>query len=357
VIWVPECGGVPDGSMTCAITCVVPLTGKAVVDAVIEMVEPDGASSGTFWQPTARPAMRAKTNAEITDASRGRACSTRRRQDVDSGGNMKNLNILMLMKLRGQAQEGYAMAALLVGMSVMRKKQQQLAFRDKACVHGIALFQRKFAGAYPPNLKVLVEQKFVRKNWKDPITDDDFVPIPFGQQTIPTGGSQTPGRGTPPQGTSTGSGNGPTTQTPGQPGGSAQGQSGRGGSTFGTTTTTPGGGGLGIQGVTSKSKDESIRIYNGRTHYNEWQFVYTAPPQRGGGPGAQGGPGQPGGQPGQQPGPFGGPGQPGRGGRGQGNGRGFPPGGDGRGFPPGGPGRGPGGQPFPQPAQPGRGRG
>ena len=29
-------------------------------------------------------------------------------------------------------------------------------------------------------------------------------------------------------------------------------------------------------GVASKSKDVSIRIYNGRTHYNEWQFVYVA---------------------------------------------------------------------------------
>jgi type II secretory pathway pseudopilin PulG len=270
------------------------------------------------------------------------------------------------------------MAALLVAMGIMavmmtvampvwkqsaqREKEEELVFRGKQWVHGIALFQRKYVGAYPPNLKILVEQKFVRKNWKDPIADDDFVPIPFGQQTIPTGGSQTPGRSTQPQ---AGSANGPATQTSGRAGiQPAQPAAGRGGSTFGSSTT-PGGGGLGIQGVTSKSKDESIRIYNGRTHYNEWQFVYQPPPQRGGGPGgpgAQGGPGQPGGQPGQQPGPFGGPG----GQRGRGPGRGFPPGGDGRGFPPGapgGPGRGvgPGGQPFPQfpqPGQPGgRGRG
>ena len=31
----------------------------------------------------------------------------------------------------------------------------------------------------------------------------------------------------------------------------------------------------GIIGVTSKSTDTSIRLYKGRSHYNEWAFVYT----------------------------------------------------------------------------------
>ncbi len=36
----------------------------------------------------------------------------------------------------------------------------------------------------------------------------------------------------------------------------------------------------GVIGVTSKSKDASIKIYNGRTHYNEWAFVYIQTAQR-----------------------------------------------------------------------------
>jgi type II secretory pathway pseudopilin PulG len=271
------------------------------------------------------------------------------------------------------------MAALLVAMSIMavmmtvampvwkqsaqREKEEELIFRGKQYVHAIALFQRKFAGAYPPNVNVLVDQKFLRKKYKDPITDDDFVPIPFGQQIIP--GAQNPqAAGRSGQSSTGASGPGRANTAPGLPS-----QAGRGGSTFGASQ--PAGGGLGIQGVTSKSKDESIRIYNGRTHYNEWAFVYTPPPQQGRGANAPGQvPGQ--GGPGQQPGPFGvGPG----GQRGRGDGRGFPGRGfpnDGSGFPgrggdgrgPGGPGRGfgPGqpfpGQPFPgQPGQPGRGRG
>ena len=37
-------------------------------------------------------------------------------------------------------------------------------------------------------------------------------------------------------------------------------------------------------GVASKSKDASLLVYNGRTHYNEWQFVYIAQTQAPGAP-------------------------------------------------------------------------
>src|SRR5262249_8194644 len=80
----------------------------------------------------------------------------------------------------------------------------------------------------------------------------------------------------------------------------------------------PGGAGgslAGVAGVTSKSKQQSIRLYNGRNHYNEWAFTDrpqlqagqtgTTPPgvitgpQRGQQPGAgTGGRGQ---QPGNDP--------------------------------------------------------
>ena len=76
-----------------------------------------------------------------------------------------------------------------------------------------------------------------------------------------------------------------------------------------------------IIGVTSKSKEESLRTYNGATHYNEWQFIYLATTRQ---PGAPGGPGGPGAQPdGRGRGGRGGRGEPfelgGRGGRGRGS--------------------------------------
>ena len=98
---------------------------------------------------------------------------------------------------------------------------------------------------------------------------------------------------------------------------------------------------MGIQGVTSKSKKTSIKLYNGMNVYNQWAFVYLASSGQAGAGGQQfGKPGQTGGfgQPGQaQPGGFG---QPGGGGFGQpGGGFGQPSGG------------------FGQPAKPGSGFG
>jgi hypothetical protein len=73
-------------------------------------------------------------------------------------------------------------------------------------------------------------------------------------------------------------------------------------------------GGGGILGVASKSKEASIRIYKGRSHYNEWNFISAnASSAPGGGQGAP----MPGGRGGSQmPG--------GRGPGGRGDGRGFP---------------------------------
>ena len=96
----------------------------------------------------------------------------------------------------------------------------------------------------------------------------------------------------------------------------------------------PGGGlrGGGIMGVVSKSKETSIRIYRGGTHYNEWAFLFSNVSNRPGMPGGQGAPGMPdggrGGRGGRRgnpggmsaPGP-GGPGGFGRPGGGRGGGR------------------------------------
>ena len=208
------------------------------------------------------------------------------------------------MKSRVSGNGGYAMAALLVAMSVMavlmsallpvwshmatREKEEELVFRGKQYARAVGLFQRKFANAAPPSIDVLVEQRFLRKKYKDPITNDDFQPIYANQGIMPPGGGPTAAR--PGQAANQ---NTPTVQTTIQ---TAALQSG-----FGSTGIGPQGG---IIGVTSKSKDESIKVYNGRTRYNEWAFVYIQTAQRPGVPQMPGGQGRPG-QPQGQPGPFG----------------------------------------------------
>src|SRR5262249_36618010 len=128
---------------------------------------------------------------------------------------MKTLNILIPMHLAGQGEtvsspgdDGYAMAALIIGMAVManvmtaampvwkhaaqREKEEELVFRGEQYVHAIALFQRKYANAYPPNIDLLVQQKFLRKKYKDPITGGDFVPLTQASQQggVQAGGPQ-----------------------------------------------------------------------------------------------------------------------------------------------------------------------
>ena len=200
----------------------------------------------------------------------------------------------------GRGHRGYAMAALLVGMSVMavlmgallpvwthmatREKEEELIFRGRQYARAIGLFQRKYANTPPPSIEVLVEQRFLRKKYKDPITNDEFQPIYANQAAM--GG----------QGTS------PVAQRPGQaPSATLSSpapqtlQSG-----FGSTGAGPQGG---VIGVTSKSKDASIKLYNGRDHYDQWAFVYVQTAQR---PGQSAGPGVPGqGPQGQAPGPNG----------------------------------------------------
>ncbi|MBA3271262.1 MAG: type II secretion system protein [Acidobacteria bacterium] len=186
----------------------------------------------------------------------------------------------------GQGNRGYAMAALLVGMSVMavlmsaampvwtqfakREKEAELIWRGEQYARAVGLFQRKYANTFPPTVDILVEQRFLRKKYKDPVTGEDFQPIPAGG-SVPPGVVRPPGS---PQFT-------PDVQ--GRPGGA--GQFGQGGGLAGQPPRQgqpvgPGQPSIGIQGVVSKSGDTALKIYNGRSKYNEWSFVYLATNQR-----------------------------------------------------------------------------
>jgi type II secretory pathway pseudopilin PulG len=237
------------------------------------------------------------------------------------------------MNLRGQhGQTGYAMAALLVSLAVMsvlmtavlpawrhqakREKETELIFRGEQYVRAIRLWEMKMGpGSRPPTFDILVQQKFLRKKYKDPMTTDgEFQPLFVGANPQPAGPG---GRQSGPGGRQTGPGVLPQAQAPTPPS-SVGSQLGRGG----------------ILGVVSKSKEASIRIYRGGSHYNEWQFIFAnaanTPGGRGGQqmPGGRGGQQMPGAPPGRGIGPGGrgiGPGGPG--GRGIGPGRGgFDPG-------------------------------
>jgi type II secretory pathway pseudopilin PulG len=96
---------------------------------------------------------------------------------------------------------GYAMAALLVGMTLMavfltvalpawttaakREREAELIFRGQQYARAVALFQRKYANTFPPNVDILVNEHFLRKKYKDPMTKDGEFQVLYANHRLP----------------------------------------------------------------------------------------------------------------------------------------------------------------------------
>ena len=171
------------------------------------------------------------------------------------------------------------MAALLVGVAIMgvlisvalpvwshaakREREAELIFRGEQYARAIELYQRQYVGAYPPDLDTLIDQRFLRRLYTDPMTDDgqgEFRPVYRSQLDDIQGGPATADR--------------PGEVTTREPAAS--------GNRLSQSDREEGG----IVGVVSTSEEASVRIYDGQQQYSEWAFVY--------GPGSS----QPGGEPG-----------------------------------------------------------
>jgi type II secretory pathway pseudopilin PulG len=224
-------------------------------------------------------------------------------------------------------------AVQTVEFQMRREREAELIFRGEQFIEAIRLYKIKY-GRYPMQLKEIYEAKprVIRKRWKDPITDSEKWGIVFlgqegrpgqqGRQLAGPGGVRDRGLGD-----DSNLPNGPTTKYDGNPGTGQEPGS----------QTVPGEGEAGplgtggvkmgpIVGVHSTSCDEAIKIYEGRTTYCEWRFIYREQPQQGGAGGRQ--PGRPpvGWHPGDKDPSR--PGEPGSGSDPPGSGGGGPPGGN-----------------------------
>jgi len=173
-----------------------------------------------------------------------------------------------------------AVAVQTVSFQMKREREAELIFRGEQYVEGIRLYRQKY-GRYPMRMKELWEAnpRVLRQKWTDPITGSEDWGVVFlgqgGQQVGGAGGPTAPGQ---PRSQAT------PTRTP----------------VFGDRGLSGGGEKVGpIIGVHSLSNDTSIKIYEGRTQYNEWKFVFQeqggAGQNTGGGPNQ--GPGNPWGSP------------------------------------------------------------
>jgi type II secretory pathway pseudopilin PulG len=180
-------------------------------------------------------------------------------------------------------QSGYAMVALLVGIAVMgvmlsmampvwrtmvqREREEELVFRGMQYARAIGLYQRKYAGAYPPSVQLLIEQKFLRKKDTDPMVRDSKGKEAEFRVLYQSSVQRQPGqvgRGRNAVGGGTGGiGSGTAAGNEEDPAASSQLARNIGAGPRG-----------GIAGVASTSKDRSFRLYNGRSVYREREFLW-----------------------------------------------------------------------------------
>jgi type II secretory pathway pseudopilin PulG len=219
-----------------------------------------------------------------------------------------------------------AIAAVAIAPSVVfeakRDREEELIHRGVQYARAVRHYVKKF-GRYPTRIEDLENTnnlRFLRKRYKDPITGKDFKLLHLGevQLTFAPGiaGAQAIGLNPaslqqvaqgPVRGLSGPSGPG-TQATEGEdiaPAAQDPNEQQPGNQVFG---------GGPIVGVASTSKEKTIRVFNKKEHYYQWQFIYdpstdrggllntpAQPPLQGGTQGGQ--PGLPGGIPGQSTSP------------------------------------------------------
>jgi type II secretory pathway pseudopilin PulG len=191
-----------------------------------------------------------------------------------------------------------AAAVPAIKTQIKREREEELIHRAKQYTRAIQLYYRKYK-RYPASVDQLESTnnlRFLRQKYKDPISGkDEWKLLHFGEVVAKPRPAYL--KGATPAGALGGS-------TGGSPaGGTGAGGTGVGGATGPgvanasdmskplSTGQTLGGGP--IVGVSSLSEKEGLKEIDGKTKYNEWQFVYDPTLDRsgsvGGQPAAQGG--------------------------------------------------------------------
>lgn len=232
------------------------------------------------------------------------------RQSRESGYVL--LTLLLVIALMAIAS---AVIASSISFDIKRDREEEMIHRGVQYSRAIRAYYKKF-GRYPVKLEDLESAnnlRFLRKRYKDPITGQDFKLLHFGEVKLTfTGGGgiaiPLPTNGSPGftpsaslnQATNSavnsgfginssqpGTANPQVPNSPGTPSDAASNgsddQSGSSNSESGgdkLSSTTFGGGP--IVGVASTSKKDSIREFNHKKKYNEWQFIYDPGTDRGG---------------------------------------------------------------------------
>lgn len=266
---VPLWTEVPLSSTILARISAVPLRARIVRFVLIVMSASEGATSATLSHDAAV-------------AAATQAIRTRSRGTIRDGARDKIDTLMNIIGKRAAqrysnsprcSRDGYAMAGLLVAIAVMglllslamptwqtfvkREKEAELIFRGGQYARAITLYGQQFAGAFPPNIETLVDGRFLRKAYTDPMTQN-------GQFEIITPGTLQSLPGLSP-GAEADGGSGDPNRTPFSQAAREQ-----------NADTGP------IMGVRSRSTETALMDFDGLESYAEWIFTPTAPGPLGG---------------------------------------------------------------------------
>src|SRR6266567_1598945 len=209
--------------------------------------------------------------------------------------------LLMLMLVVTLLAIAAAAIVPTMAFQIRRDREEELIHRGVQYSRAIRRYVKKF-GRYPTRLEELEDTnhlRFLRRQYKDPISGKNFKLLHLGEVQVNFGagvaGATSPGAnpgvptlgGVAPIGITGAQSSQPSTAGMPQPG------AGVGFSTSANTSQPEKNtsdvklssqvfGGGPIVGVVSTSKDSSIREFNKKKHYDQWQFIYDPSTDRGG---------------------------------------------------------------------------
>ena len=212
---------------------------------------------------------------------------------------------ILLMLMLGVTLLAIAAAAIAptLAFQIRRDREEELIHRGVQYSRAVRRYVKKF-GRYPTRLEELENTnnlRFLRRQYKDPINGKDFKLLHLGEVQINFGGAvagaNAPGAnpGVPTLGgaamgfTRMPSAQTANTDVPPTSGddtvgpadaAAANAQRDSGATEINLSSRVFGGGP--IVGVVSTNKDESIREFNKKKHYDQWQFIYDPSTDRGG---------------------------------------------------------------------------
>ena len=181
------------------------------------------------------------------------------------------------------------MAALLVALAVLgvltsaalpvwrhaaqREREAELIFRGEQYARAVMLYQRRTPGAWPPDVATLVEGRFLRRAYRDPMTADGrFRLVLQSELAAPSGAGTAGGAAEGAAGGEAGAGARRSARAGERPG------FGQGARPFGARNAGAGGVDGNVVGVASRSERTSIALYKGKSKYSEWLFVAAGSP-------------------------------------------------------------------------------